>query len=296
MHERRKHDDDVSGQLKLLRQAVLEVQKLNHNKMQSTMSMINLHRTIVEEGEHQQAKKTKKKKRAKEPGAQYRGEEAPSLIQPTVIEESEIIVAPIDANPQVHIEERSARAPLTPTDRQEHNDLSDLPPRIRDLLLKPQYKSLLLDGTHLSYKESKDAPSGAFGVIHEGTYLGQPIVVKKLLMKNPTNSAMKEILDEAELMKRYNFEYFATVYGICVVDGAPAIVMKQMDTDLFCFLRESENKATTQLMEWRVDRVVAVAKAVEALHDLNIFHRDLKSPNILVKGKMATPLCIAGRS
>jgi len=283
LHHRRKKDDDVSGQLKLLRQAVLEVQKLGHNKLQSTMSLKALHRTLVEEGEDTKPKKAKN--RAKEPGAVYRGEVAPSLVQvPSV----EMETAPSIAAPPVYIEELVRRAPRTPEDC----DLHDLPPQIRALLEKPEYKSLMLDSSLLEYKKSKDAMSGAFGVIYPGTYLGQPIVVKKLLMKNPTKRAIKEILDEAVLMKKYNFEYFATVYGICIVDGAPAIVMKRMDSDLFCFLHQGANEGVTASLEWKIDRSIAVAAAVVALHDLKLLHRDLKSPNILVMGKKAKPLCI----
>lgn len=142
VHERRQHDENVSEQLRLIRQAVLEVQRMNHNKLQSTISLQELHRTVVQEGRV--------------------GAASPA------------------SSPNAMISE-----------------LQGLSPRLQELFLRPEYKSLLLDRHLLSYTVSGDSPSGAFGVVHKGTYLGQPVAVKMLLTKDPTLRAVKEILDEA---------------------------------------------------------------------------------------------------
>jgi len=300
LYERRMHQDDVSAQLHLLRQVISDVQRLNHNKLQSAVSLKKLHQTLIKEGVYQAKNRVKKerkeqKRQQREPGAVYRGDEAPSLIRDV----SKTFVAPdstLTSPPS--IEQPLGRVPAAAgpsATRQEHfliDELSGLPPQIQELLLKPEYKSLILDSSHLSYRESVDSPSGGFGVVHNGTYLGQPVVVKMLLSKDPTFQSIKEILDEALVMKQYNFEYFATVYGICVVEGSPAIVMKRMDSDLFCYLHKQENKDVTNSFDWKIETAIAVSKAVEALHSLKILHRDLKSPNILVGGKRAELLCI----
>jgi len=111
---------------------------------------------------------------------------------------------------------------------------------------------------------------GAFGEVHFGDYIGQPVVVKMLLIKEPTLDAIKEILDEALIMKKYNFEFFATVYGICVIDKSPAIVMKRMDSDLYRFLSRRDKKNITSSMAWKLQTATAAAKAVEALHVSNL--------------------------
>lgn len=265
MQQRRRHDEDVSEQLRLLRQAVLEVQRLRHNRLQSTLSIKRLHRTIIQEGENSKV--------PREPDIGSRKGTPKSIFT----------------------EERATRAPDR-TPEESSAQLQNLSPRIRSLFTKPEYKFLLLDKKFLlldNNKESTIPQSGAFGVIHTGVYLEHPIVVKMLLTKDPSLSAIKELLDEALLLKRYSFDFFATVYGICIVEGTPAIVMKRMDTDLFRFLQDSEANQLTYSLEWKVKTSISVAKAVEALHKLNILHRDLKSPNILVSGKEAEKLCLA---
>ncbi|CAB9500749.1 RGS domain-containing serine/threonine-protein kinase A [Seminavis robusta] len=243
MHDRRQHDQDVSEQLRMIQQAVLQVQKAQHDKSKTSMALQGLHKTLKDDQRYRHNK----------------GME-PSGVAPSIIS-------------------------TTP-------ELEGLSPRLKELFLRPEYKSLLLDRNHLRYTESRSSPSGAFGVVHEGEYLNQPVVVKLLLANDPTMKAMKEILDEALVMKRFNFDFFATVYGICIVDASPAIVMKRMDSDLFVYLHREDNSSTTSSLRWKLETALAVSRAVEALHKLKILHRDLKTPNILVSGKDASHLCI----
>jgi len=174
------------------------------------------------------------------------------------------------------------------------NTSNGLSPRIQELFESPKYASMLLDKTHLTYQVEIDDPSGAFGVIHKGSYLGQPVAVKKLLTKTPSAKAIEEVLEEALLMKTYNFmKSFASVYGVCVLDQTPVIIMERMDTDLFQYIHSHDHVDVTESLDWKLCGALLVARAVDTLHKLKILHRDLKTPNILVKGRNAEELRIS---
>ena len=345
LQERREADCDVSTQLRLLRQAVLEARREEHSRLKTTASLKKLHRTLVAASQndngpklsrpgaptHQPRNIVVRATRVITPTPAVGSDDDPKQRSPNSANRASLrssrgIDTTLDERPsgshRTLVEADKAGAATDPvlkdadgTSRESGHDektavlvednneddeeetviskYQDLPPSLSHIFMEKgsEYGSLLLSEEHLTFNP-EPAYEGGFGQVHIGTYVGQPIVLKKLLCLKPSSASIREMLNEALIMKRYNFEFFATVYGVCVVDGIPGIVMKRMDTDLFKFLHDRRKASVVGDAVWKLQKAIFICKGVEVLHRVGILHRDLKTPNILVNGKFGESVCI----
>ena len=132
-------------------------------------------------------------------------------------------------------------------------------------------------------KELDSFAGGYFGEVYRGQWLGATIAVKELMRVRFSEEAIKEFKEEAYKMARLRSPCVVMVYGITLnTQGQPkGIVMEYMPQgSLDTILYDREIKLTWLL---RHKMMLAVAQGLSFLHQQNIIHNDLKSPNVLVR-------------
>ncbi|KAG2783132.1 hypothetical protein Pcac1_g7341 [Phytophthora cactorum] len=134
---------------------------------------------------------------------------------------------------------------------------------------------------------------GAFASVHMGTWLGTPVVIKKLtpVPINPLVSQPSVVFyRELSIWYRLNHPYVVKLYGGCHVGGQPFFVCEpasngRLDTYLHRFdpvgTSVAESTGCYRRREaWKKLRQSALG--LQYLHQHSIVHGDLKCDNILV--------------
>ncbi|MDP2438830.1 MAG: protein kinase [archaeon] len=143
------------------------------------------------------------------------------------------------------------------------------PPLIPSPLLIKTMDELEVEEPHFA--------AGAFGNVHRGKYHGQKVAVKRLNGSSGSEPLMKEL----KMWSRLTHPNIVQLMGFTQPPLAPMIVMELMDCSLFNML---QNKDVSLSLLRRVVIAHDLAAGVSYLHAQQGVHRDIKSPNVLVRG------------
>ena len=134
----------------------------------------------------------------------------------------------------------------------------------------------------LHYRLLSKIDSGGMGEVYkaEDTKLGRTVAIKLLLasdMQRPT--ARRRFLQEAQSASALNHPNIVTIHAIEEADGIDFIVMEFVEGTTLKSLIHGEGALPLMRL---LDIGIQTADALEAAHEINLIHRDIKSANILI--------------
>jgi tetratricopeptide (TPR) repeat protein len=134
----------------------------------------------------------------------------------------------------------------------------------------------------LHYRLISKVDSGGMGEVYkaEDTRLGRTVAIKLLLAAiNQGPTARRRFLQEAQSASALNHPNIVTIHAIEEADGLDFIVMEFVEGQTLKNLIEDHGALPlTRLL----DIGIQTAEALEAAHEINLIHRDIKAANILV--------------
>src|SRR5882762_6675106 len=137
----------------------------------------------------------------------------------------------------------------------------------------------------LHYRLVSKIDSGGMGEVYkaEDTKLGRTVAVKLLLSAiNQEPVARRRFLQEAQSASALNHPNIVTIHAIEEADGIDFIVMEFVEgQNLRRQIQSDGALPLTRLL----DIGIQAADALEAAHQINLIHRDIKSANILVTSR-----------
>ena len=145
---------------------------------------------------------------------------------------------------------------------------------------------VMLQGVEV--EESKIVGSGNFGEVLKGSYCGQAMAIKRLkIQTNP--DVIKELLNEASTMAEIRHPNVVTFYGLMKDDqNRLHLVTEWMDEgSLLDWLqkeadREQKRQPRVSTEKDLINIALDVARAMQRLCELQIFHCDLAARNVLL--------------
>lgn len=142
----------------------------------------------------------------------------------------------------------------------------------------------------LHYRLLSKIESGGMGEVYkaEDTKLGRTVAIKLLLSAiNQEPTARRRFLQEAQSASALNHPNIVTIHAIEEADGIDFIVMEFVEgQNLKTQIRSDGALPLTRLL----DIGIQAADALEAAHQINLIHRDIKSANILVTPRGQTKI------
>jgi serine/threonine protein kinase/tetratricopeptide (TPR) repeat protein len=134
----------------------------------------------------------------------------------------------------------------------------------------------------LHYRLVSKIDSGGMGEVYkaEDTKLGRTVAIKLLLSSsNQEPIARRRFLQEAQSASALNHPNIVTIHAIEEADGIDFIVMEFVEgLNLKSQIHRDGALPLTRLL----DIGIQTADALDAAHQINLIHRDIKSANILV--------------
>ncbi|MFN2531522.1 MAG: protein kinase [Pyrinomonadaceae bacterium] len=139
--------------------------------------------------------------------------------------------------------------------------------------------------TLLHYRIQDRIGQGGMGEVYkaEDTKLNRLVAIKLLpATVNRDPIARRRFLQEAQSASALNHPHIITVYGIEEFEGFDFIVMEFVDGQTLKHIIHNEGALPlARLLEIGSQ----VADALDAAHSLNLIHRDIKPPNILITSR-----------
>ena len=148
-------------------------------------------------------------------------------------------------------------------------------------------------GADHSVKIGKEIGRGAFGHVHEGTYQGRPVAIKRihrLLLEQASyrgvnyDHVRREFLKECEILCYLIHPHIVEFVGVFDVKGEKALVMELLHETLRDYLVKKKNK-DGGLKEQEACRISSeIVDGLNYLHSRKppVVHRDLNSKNVLL--------------
>jgi len=143
----------------------------------------------------------------------------------------------------------------------------------------------MLASKEIMVDENAKLGEGNFGTVYKGSVHGTIFAVKKLHAKNLPEKLVDEFRTEVKLMTQLNTHpYLLGLAGACFEPDNFMIVTELLDYSLYDLIHKHKQSEPTTLVE-RLQLAVDAVRGMCWLHreSHTILHKDLKSPNILVK-------------
>src|SRR6185503_19851802 len=137
----------------------------------------------------------------------------------------------------------------------------------------------------LHYRLVSKIDSGGMGEVYkaEDTKLGRSVAIKLLFATdNQRTSARRRFLQEAQSASALSHPNIVTIHAIEEVDDEVFIVMELVEGITLKNLIYSEGALPLIRL---LDVGIQTAEALDAAHEINLIHRDIKSSNILVTAR-----------
>ncbi|MGI8735533.1 MAG: serine/threonine-protein kinase PknK [Pyrinomonadaceae bacterium] len=134
----------------------------------------------------------------------------------------------------------------------------------------------------LHYRLLNKIDSGGMGEVYkaEDTKLGRTVAIKLLLTSdNQKSIARRRFLQEAQSASALNHPNIVTIHAIEEAEGLDFIVMELVEGKTLKNLIYGEGALPLMRL---LDIGIQTADALEAAHEINLIHRDIKSSNILI--------------
>ena len=134
----------------------------------------------------------------------------------------------------------------------------------------------------LHYRLMSKIDTGGMGEVYraEDTRLGRTVAVKLLLAAvNQKALARRRFLQEAQSASALNHPNIVTIHAIEEADGLDFIVMEFVEGQNLKNLIHRDGALPLNRL---LDIGIQAAEALQAAHEINIIHRDIKSANILI--------------
>ena len=147
----------------------------------------------------------------------------------------------------------------------------------------------MIGKTILHYKIIEKLGEGGMGLLYkaEDTKLERTVAIKFLPRHIASNREERKRFEiEAKAAAALNHPNIATIYAIEEVDDEMFIVMEYIEgQELHELVGAGFKPAPTLTLDKIVDYATQIASGLQAAHEKDVTHRDIKSANIMVTGK-----------
>ncbi|KAK7905093.1 hypothetical protein WMY93_017700 [Mugilogobius chulae] len=130
-----------------------------------------------------------------------------------------------------------------------------------------------------SITQGRKLGEGNFGEVYEGLWNGISRVAVKSL--RPGSMEIKDMVREAQLMKRLHHDKLIQLYAVCTMEEPVLIVTEFMKHgSLLDYLKKDMGKSLS--LSDQINMATQVASGMAYLEEQNYIHRDLAARNVLV--------------
>lgn len=159
------------------------------------------------------------------------------------------------------------------------------------VILKPEAVAVpIIPWTSLNVGEVLG--QGSFGKVFKGRWNGQDVAIKAVEFDS---SQDQEYDQETALMAQCQDRRIVQLLGICKEPNHYSLVLEYMERgSLYSLLKNRATDLPWNPLRWQMAK--DIVKGVAYLHEKNIVHRDLKSPNVLLDGQFHAKICDFGLS
>jgi len=157
----------------------------------------------------------------------------------------------------------------------------------------PTEPKISMEVSYSALTFEKELGRGGFGVVWRGQWNRTQVAIKQILAEKLSPAALSEFTHEAHLMYQLRHPNVVDFYKICTEPNRYCIVMQYCEKgSLYHWL------LTPEAMSWpvRLRISLGLAKGLQYLHENKIVHRDLKSVNVLLDGKLTPKVSDFGLS
>jgi len=149
-------------------------------------------------------------------------------------------------------------------------------------------------GTDLDFEGSKVLGRGAFGTVHTAQYNGADVAVKHLQAHGLHDDTLRALRKEVRVHSRLQFDHVVQLYAASTTPPNLCLVTELASRgSLWDYLHLSSVPLAHPL---QTAFLFDIARGMRFLHRNNIFHRDLKSANVLMFDNLRLKLCDFGLS
>ncbi|HRI69802.1 MAG TPA: protein kinase, partial [Polyangium sp.] len=136
------------------------------------------------------------------------------------------------------------------------------------------------------YEIIRKLGEGGMGAVYLGrdTRLGRRVAMK--FLHDQSGRALDRFLVEARATALCQHENIVVIYDVDDIDGSPYMVLEYIEGQTLRSLLherfEAKSRQEKPSVQWVVEIMISVARALSAAHAMRIVHRDLKPENILL--------------
>ncbi|KAE8655128.1 Wall-associated receptor kinase-like 14 [Hibiscus syriacus] len=132
------------------------------------------------------------------------------------------------------------------------------------------------------FSDTQRLGTGAYGTVYAGKLQNDDwVAIKRFRYRDP--DSIDQVMNEIKLLSSVSHPNLVRLIGCCIEDGEPILVYEFMPNGT---LSQHLQRERGQGLPWTIRLTIAAetAKAIAYLHSVNppIFHRDIKSSNILL--------------